>query len=146
MRKSTIAAARLAAILTAATLTAAIVMTTPACRSRAPRAESGAGAPIDLSWSLDRRVVGRATLTVTLRDASGTPVSGATVRVEGHMTHPGMTPIQATAAASDREPGAYHADIAFTMAGDWALLITATLPDGRRVDRRIDVAHVQPAP
>jgi hypothetical protein len=107
------------------------------------RAASGAAADIDITWTLSRRTVGPATLTLTLRDAAGAGVPGATVRVEGHMTHPGMTPILTTAA--DRAGGVYQADVEFTMAGDWVLLVTAALPDGRRVERRIDVANVRPA-
>jgi hypothetical protein len=30
------------------------------------------------------------------------------------------------------------------MAGDWVLVIVATLPDGQRVERRIDVPNVGP--
>jgi hypothetical protein len=101
---------------------------------------------VDVAWTLSRREVGPATLTMTLRDASGTPVQGAIVRVEGHMTHPGMAPIQATAtAAADRAGGVYHANLVFTMAGDWVLLVSAVLPDGRRVERRLDIGTVRPA-
>jgi hypothetical protein len=93
-----------------------------------------------LSWTLSPAtpVVGPATLTVQLRDAGGTPLAGAQLRVDSFMSHPGMAPI--TAKASERTPGLYVVPVTFTMAGDWALLVSATLPDGGRVEQRIDVA------
>jgi hypothetical protein len=122
---------------------AALAMAAAPSASCGRRAASDAAAAVDVTWTLSSRTVGPATLTLTLRDAAGAGVAGATVRVEGHMTHPGMTPILTTAA--DRAGGLYHADVTFTMAGDWVLLVTAALPDGRRVERRIDVANVRPA-
>jgi hypothetical protein len=135
-----ISAIRIAlAIALAVALAIAAALTTNCGR----RAASGAAAAVDITWTLSSRTVGPATLTLTLRDAAGAGVPGATVRVEGHMTHPGMMPIVTTAA--ERASGVYQADVTFTMAGDWVLLITAALPDGRRVERRVDVANVRPA-
>jgi hypothetical protein len=59
------------------------------------------------------------------------------------MSHVGMAPVLAD--ASEREQGVYRVPFAFTMRGDWALLVTIVLPDGVRVERRIDVANVKPA-
>jgi len=59
------------------------------------------------------------------------------------MTHAGMAPVMA--AAVERAPGIYEAEFAFTMRGDWVLLVSVTLPDGARVERRIDVANVRPS-
>jgi hypothetical protein len=87
-------------------------------------------------------VVGPAVLTVTLRDRAGAPLQGATVRLEGHMSHAGMAPVLAD--ATQRAPGVYEVPFAFTMQGDWVLLVSAALPDGTRVERRIDVANVRP--
>jgi hypothetical protein len=53
------------------------------------------------------------------------------------MSHPGMAP--AIASATEREDGAYEAELQFTMPGDWTLLITGTLSNGRRVEHRIDL-------
>ena len=97
----------------------------------------------NLSWTLTPTspTVGPATLTVTLRDPAGSAVTGARVRLEGHMSHPGMTP--AIADAPERTPGVYVAPFNFSMAGDWVLLVSAALPNGERVEERIDVANVQ---
>ena len=106
------------------------------------RAETSAR--LDLQWTLQPTsgMVGPATLTITLRDLSRVPVTGATVRLEGHMSHAGMAPVLAD--ATDRGAGVYEIPFAFTMPGDWVLLVTAVLPDGERVERRIDVANVRP--
>ena len=58
------------------------------------------------------------------------------------MSHPGMTPV--IAAASERSPGEYVMPFTFTMPGDWVLLVSATLPDEGRVEKRIEVANVRP--
>jgi hypothetical protein len=100
---------------------------------------------VTVTWSLTPATggVGPATLTVTLRDPSGSPVKGARVHLEGQMSHAGMAPVLAD--ASEREPGVYEIPFAFTMQGDWALLVSIVLPDGARLERRIDVANVRPA-
>jgi hypothetical protein len=98
---------------------------------------------VELSWRLSARVVGPATLTLTLTEKSGAPLDGAAVRVEGHMTHAGMAPVLANVTSRGR--GVYDAALEFTMQGDWALIVTAHLPDGRRLERRLDVANVRPA-
>ncbi len=85
--------------------------------------------------------VGMATATVTLADREGRPVRGATVKLEGNMNHAGMTP--AFADATEVEPGQYRADLELTMGGDWFVLISAQLPDGRRLRRKVDVPGVR---
>lgn len=124
-----LAAARVVAVLAAG-------LTTASCVERAKSA-------ITLSWTLmpTAPVVGPATLTVTLRDAAGGAVTGARVRLEGHMSHPGMTPVIAD--ASERTAGIYVATFDFSMAGDWVLLVSAALRNGDRVEEHIDVAHVR---
>jgi hypothetical protein len=80
--------------------------------------------------------MGPGTLTFTMAEA------GARLRVEGHMAHPGMAPVLAE--ARDLGRGRYQADLTFTMAGDWFLIVSGALPDGRRVEHRIDIAGVRP--
>ncbi len=95
-------------------------------------------------WSLapSPPLVGDAILTLHVRDDNGHPVQGATLRVEGHMSHPGMAPVLAQAA--ERRPGVYEAAMAFTMRGDWILLVSGTLAGGESIEHRIDVPGVQP--
>jgi len=100
---------------------------------------------VDVSWTLSPSapVVGPAVLTITLHEPAGDAVKGATVRLEGQMSHPGMAPVLAD--GHERGPGVYEVPFAFTMPGDWVLLVSAALPGGRRAERRIDVANVRPA-
>jgi len=54
-----------------------------------------------------------------------------------------MAPVLAD--ATETAPGVYDLRFAFTMQGDWVLLVSAVLPGGARLERRIDVANVRPA-
>lgn len=123
-------------------LTASMAAATEACGRRTP-----ATADVSLTLTPATPVVGPATLSVTVRsrEAGGQParVTGAAVRLEGHMTHAGMAPVLAS--ATERAPGTYEIPFTFTMPGDWALLVAMEWPDGTRVERRLDVADVRPA-
>ncbi len=85
-------------------------------------------------------VVGPATVTITLQGADGQPVAGAEIELEGNMSHAGMVPIFAT--AREVAPGRYVADLELSMAGDWFILVDATLPDGRSLEQKIDLPGV----
>ena len=84
--------------------------------------------------------IGPVTVTVALRDAGGQPITGASVDLEGNMNHAGMVPVFADAV--EVAPGRYQADLEFTMGGDWFILVRADLPDGRSMERQIDVPGV----
>jgi hypothetical protein len=102
--------------------------------------------PVTVNLELDPAapVAGRGTRAlVTLRTSDGNAIRGATLQLEAHMSHPGMAPVVAT--FSETKDGVYAAPVDFTMAGDWVLVASATLPDGRRVTQtqRVDVKTVQ---
>ena len=80
---------------------------------------------------------------ITLRDQASRPVRGARLQVQGFMPHPGMAPVMATVA--ERGDGVYQVQLQLTMSGDWILLVTGQLPDGRRLNHRIDIANARPA-
>lgn len=71
--------------------------------------------------------VGASTLIVTLKDAAGTPVDGAKLRVHGDMDHQGMMPVDRE--ISDGANGEYRVPFEWTMGGGWVVTITAQLPD-----------------
>ena len=95
---------------------------------------------IDLSVSPDPPTVGPATLVLTLTDEQGEPISGAALELEGNMSHAGMTPVFSQ--AEETEPGHYEAPLEFTMGGDWFVIVKASLPDGRALERQIDLPGV----
>lgn len=92
---------------------------------------------ITLAVAPDPAVVGAAQLTVKLVDQDGQGIDGATVQLKGDMSHAGMQPVLAE--ASGTGGGVYLADFKWTMAGDWFVTVTATLPDGRTATRRFDL-------
>lgn len=76
--------------------------------------------------------VGPELVTIKLSDAGGGAVSGARVKLEGDMAHPGMKP----EFGDTREigPGRYQGRLAFTMPGDWVMLVQIALPGGQTLE------------
>ena len=95
---------------------------------------------VELAIAPEPPQLGPATVTVTLTDSGGAPISGASVELEGNMSHAGMVPVLGRAA--EVAPGRYQAELEFTMAGDWFILVRAELPDGRSMERVIDIPGV----
>ena len=106
-----------------------------------PAVESASDVEVELTLQPSPPVVGDAELDLKLTDASGAPLEGATVRVEGNMNHAGMKP--SFADLEEGEPGRYTGTLDFTMGGDWFLLVTAKTADGKRMERKIDVKGVK---
>jgi hypothetical protein len=68
---------------------------------------------------------------VHLVDAARQPIAHARIELEAHMEHPGMAPV--IASAPERAPGVYASDLRLPMAGDWILMVSGSLDDGRRI-------------
>lgn len=98
---------------------------------------------IGLEWAVTPSppVTGTATVSLELAEKTGEPIEGAEVRLEGNMTHPGMTPVFAT--AREVEPGRYEAPLELTMGGDWIVLVDARLRDGRTLQRELPLPGVR---
>lgn len=131
---------RLARCLGSVVLALLGVLLLTACGPRAAQSETLAVTIV--SVSPDPATVGNAVITLEIRDAAGSPVEGATIAVEGTMTHAGMEPvIVATEALGD---GRYATkDFRFTMGGDWVILVHATFADGSTAEQRVDLKSVQ---
>ncbi len=86
--------------------------------------------------------VGVATVSLKVTDEAGRSLTGAKIKIEGNMSHAGMAPVFAE--AGEVAPGRYLAHLEFNMSGDWVLLIDLTLPDGRRLQRQLEVKGVRP--
>jgi len=130
---------RLTRLVAAAGLILAVSM--PGACTRQPAAEDTSGVLVTTRLVPPQPTVGPATLTVSLSGGTAAILGGSTVEVVGHMTHPGMTPVVAT--VTPRGPDVYDAAMDFTMPGDWMLIATVRLRDGRRLESRLPV-KVQP--
>ena len=104
------------------------------------RAASGsANLEIDLQV-VTEKVVGPATIEVTVRTADGKPIDDARVQVRGDMTH-AMPPVLSEAKRVGA--GRYATeDFRFTMAGDWVITAEVTLANGEKVERTLKVGGV----
>jgi hypothetical protein len=130
MRRSpgAVAGALSAAILT--TLLAA-----GACRPAAPSPEA--------NWTIapDHPSVGdRARVRLTLRTRAQAPVSGARLRLEAQMTHPGMPAM--VVPMTEPSAGVYDAVVQFSMRGNWVLVASGELADGTHVTKDLAVTGV----
>jgi hypothetical protein len=106
--------------------------------------EEGVGGEIAAVWAIEPAapVAGTETIArITLRDEDRQPIAGARLRLEGHMSHPGMAPVVADVV--ERGDGTYEAPLHFSMAGDWVLVMTGELADGRRITKDVKVAGVR---
>jgi hypothetical protein len=86
--------------------------------------------------------VGPVNLALRVTGADNRPVTGARIRVEADMSHPGMSPLFAE--ANEIQPGRYDAHLQFPMAGDWIVLLHLVLPNGQTFDRQVNVNGVRP--
>ncbi len=123
-KRSSPAAPYLFSILT---LLAAFMIT--ACRP--PEAKPSSSSSLAVAVRLDGApTVGAVPVVVELTGPAG-PVTGATVKVTGDMTHAGMQPVLTTAAEVGE--GTYRAgDFEFSMAGDWIITVDVTTASGAR--------------
>jgi hypothetical protein len=87
--------------------------------------------------------VGQVTITLELTDASGKPVTGAQISLEGHMSHAGMSPVFARRDGSRARTLRRSMDL--SMAGDWIFIVHLTLPGRETLDRQFEIKGVLPA-
>jgi hypothetical protein len=121
---------------TATLLTLLALVLLVGCRQQAqPTAE--ASLQIDLRTEPEALAVGESTLIVTVRDASGQPISDANVNVRGDMNHAGMAPVIETAKGGT--DGEYHLPFEWDMAGDWIVEVTVELASGLTETRTFDL-------
>ena len=80
---------------------------------------------------------------ISLHDSARNPVVGATLHLEGQMSHPGMAPVVSD--VIERGGGIYEARLRLTMEGDWTLVLTGELADGGRITKQLDLAGVRRA-
>ena len=84
--------------------------------------------------------VGQTRITLSVTDASKTPVTGAQVILEGNMSHAGMAPVYAE--TTEVAPGRYGANIDLSMAGDWNISVHVKLQNGLNLERQFEIKGV----
>ena len=102
---------------------------------------------VGITWAIEPArpaVETVATVRFTLQNDRGEALRGARLRLAAHMSHPGMTPIAAR--VIDRGNGIYESRLELSMAGQWTVVVSGELADGRRITRQTAVAVVAPAP
>ena len=124
--------------VTSAWVSVCVVMLAIGCN---PTGSSAPDVRVALTLEPSPPVVGDADVSLELMDASGSPLEGATVRLEGNMNHAGMRP--SFSDLREVEPGQYSGKLEFTMGGDWFILVTAQTPDGKAIERKVDVPGVK---
>ncbi len=85
--------------------------------------------------------VGMTTIDLQVLEATGQPLEGARVEVEGSMTHAGMVP--EIAAADELAPGRYRAMVPLSMSGDWLITVAVHMADGRVVEQTLPLPTVK---
>jgi hypothetical protein len=130
--------------LTRLAAAACVLLLAAACRQPGPRSGGNADAAphLTIHWT-SGPVAGRESIgDIQLNDAMARPVTGARLRVEAFMAHPGMAPVSAT--LEEQGSGRYRARVTFTMAGDWVLRLQGARADGRGIDLQENVRIQRP--
>ena len=100
---------------------------------------------IDISWLIEPPPAGAGRhIAVLMRDSGGRPIRGASLTLEGHMSHPGMAPI--VAPMTETADGRYEARLPLSMAGEWTLVVSGSLAGGQRVtrERQLEISGAAP--
>jgi hypothetical protein len=118
-------------------LLVSILLAGCARQSQQPGEIGAADIEMTLDIVPDPPVVGASDLVITLHDKDRSTINGASLQIKGDMSHAGMKPVLAESAESKN--GVYTVPFQWTMGGDWFVTVTATLPDGRVVNRRFEL-------
>ena len=104
---------------------ALVLLVAAACRQQ----QQTAPADIALELIASDTVVGETTLTLTVLDSDGKPLSNpGTLSVRGDMSHAGMVPVFAEAGSATN--GVFSLPFEWTMAGSWLVEASLKLPSG----------------
>lgn len=113
-----------------------VLMLTAACGQQNTSLAAAASIDITVRAEPEPLAVGATTLIVTLKDAAGSPVDGANLRIHGDMDHQGMTPVDREVSTSTS--GEYRVPFEWTMGGGWIVTVTAQLSGSGEVSETFD--------
>lgn len=86
---------------------------------------------------------GPAKVSLGLAEPDNRPLTGAHLKLEGDMSHPGMAP--EFGEFTETKPGFYEGSLRFSMAGDWVILVRGTLANGEPLEElHLSVPRVRP--
>jgi hypothetical protein len=85
--------------------------------------------------------IGLNTFVVKLTEKNGSPSIGANIRIEGDMSHAGMSP--SVTELKEVGAGTYRGDLNLAMRGDWILEFHIVLADGRKMKREAQLKNVK---
>jgi hypothetical protein len=106
------------------------------------RGEAGNSSAVQVTLIPAPEGVNGQAITVQLAGADGQPLTDATVRLEGNMSHAGMVPVITEGVKDDADgaaDGRYQVPFSFTMLGDWIITVSIQMPDGSTVQQDINV-------
>jgi hypothetical protein len=97
---------------------------------------------ITATWDVDPAspVVGVPAVVRVRLHPAGPVTRGARLRLEAHMSHPGMAPVSAD--TTERADGVYESRVTVSMVGDWTLVVSGALANGTRITRSTQVRAV----
>lgn len=103
-----------------------------------------ANTDVNIAYAPDHNpaTVGKDSVTVTLTDANGQPITDAVVEVVGDMAHAGMMPISGK--GTHTENGQYTVPLHWTMTGAWQVTVKATLGEDRQFEQTFDQSVTMP--
>jgi hypothetical protein len=81
--------------------------------------------------------VGQVEVRLRVTDASRKPLTRVRIKLEGNMSHSGMSPVFVD--TIEVAPGEYRANMELSMAGDWVVVVHLTLPDGSKLERQFEM-------
>jgi hypothetical protein len=110
-----------------------------ACHNRRP-AEPADDVKVELTTDPDPPQVGCAIMKIKVSDSDGKPIRVATLKLEGNTNQAGMKPVLAEPQETD--PGHYETIFPFMKGGDWVILISGTLSDGRKFEKKVELPGV----
>lgn len=106
---------------------AALLIAGCSSKDKESQTSSASAGPQDIAittaFTPDPPQKGRETLRVTLKDGSGAPVKGATVKID--TTMPSMSMKGPSVAARDNGDGTYTAQLTLQYATDWQFAVSA---------------------
>jgi hypothetical protein len=116
------------------------VLALGACASRAQPSD---GLSFTAEVTPEPARVGPTRIAVRLRGPAGEPFDGASLALEGNMSHPGMVPVLGSLRGTGE--GVYTGTLMLNMAGDWFVRVHGTLPGGAPFERTFALPGVKNA-